>query len=69
MKEAFYADLLTFAYIIFRQLLKPFTNITKAFKAYVIRINKVIKEHAARLAGHMDQYHIQNMERFNRLGA
>ena len=68
-KEAFHADLLTFAHAVFRQLSKPPTDITKALKAHVTRIDRVMEEHAARLAGHMDQYHIQNMERFNRLGA
>ena len=57
-KEAFHADLLTFAYTVFWQLLKPPTNITKALKAHVTRIDRVMEEHAARLAGHMDQYHI-----------
>jgi hypothetical protein len=54
MKEAFHADLLTFAHTIFRQLSKPPTNITKALKAHITRIDRVIEEHAARLAGHID---------------
>jgi hypothetical protein len=55
MKEAFYADLLTFTYTIFWQLLKPPPiNITKALKAYIIKINRVIEEYTARLAGYID---------------
>ena len=54
IKEAFHADLLTFAYTIFQQLSKPPTNITKALKAHVTRINRVIEEYAARLTRHID---------------
>jgi len=59
-KEAFQADLLTFANAIFRQLLKPPppTDIAKALKAHVAIVDKIVGEHTGRLAGHMDKYHI-----------
>jgi len=70
-KEAFQADLLTFANAIFRQLSKPPppTDTAKALKAHIATIDKIVGEHTGRLAEHMDQYHIQSMERFSHLGA
>jgi len=69
-KEAFQADLLTFANIVFRQLSRPPpVDIANALKAHTRAIDKIMGGHAGRLADHMDQYHAQNIECFSRLGA
>lgn len=70
-REAFQADLLAFARIVFQQLSKPPPpppDITKALKAYTSAIDKIVGVHAGRLADHIDQCQRGNTECFRQLG-